>query len=333
MTMGLILYNMNKTYLFMYKLKQIPEDFQVEELVNYPILKSGEFYVYKLMKKLCNTIDALNIVSRKLGISKNSIGYAGLKDRNATTSQYISIIKKRQLDDKYDFGSVALNLVGFRDERIFPGCLDKNKFDIVIRNINNKPKQIKKMINYFGEQRFSYHNVDIGKSIIKGKYNDAMDLIVKTTNDNELATYYEQNKNNPLSGIAKVSDSLIRLYLHAYQSFLWNKCVEKYIENFPDESDVIMPLIGFGMEAKGKVAQIIGQVMDDDEITIHEFILRKLPGFGLEGGERSIFVDVGELKIGELIDDDLNPRMKKCTVSFALPKGCYATEYIKQILA
>jgi len=317
----------------MYKLKQIPEDFQVEEVVDYPILKSGEFYVYKLAKKSCNTLEAVKIISRKLGIPKNVIGYAGLKDRNATTSQYISIVKRKKLDNSYDFGSVKLDLVGFRDERIFPGCLDENKFGIVIRNIDVAPKQIKKMINYFGEQRFSHHNVEIGRAIIKGKYNDAIELILKTINDKELDVYYEQNKNNPLSVITKVSDSLLRLYLHAYQSFLWNKCVERYIENSSGKDDVIIPLIGFGMDVEGEVAQIIEQVMNEEGVTVQEFILRKLPGFGLEGGERGVFVDIEGLMIGELVDDALNSGMKKCTISFTLPKGCYATECIKQILA
>jgi len=315
----------------MYKIKQQPEDFVVEERIDYQLKDSGRFHVYKLKKKNLNTIQAVDSLAENLRIQRRFISYAGLKDRNAITTQYISIQSNKRLEDEYVFGDISLEFVGFRDERIFPGCLKENKFSIVVRHIDEKPELIKSMINYFGEQRFSKHNVEIGRFLVKGEFNKAVELILETNKDAQVEEYYEKNKNNPLAALTKIGDSLLRLYLHAYQSFIWNKCVELYVKSQKKEA-VVMPLVGFGVEVDESLKQIVDDVLKEEGVTPHDFILRKLPGLGLEGSERKIFSDVKELEIGELEEDDLNQDMKKCAISFVLPKGSYATELIKQIM-
>ena len=47
----------------MYKIKQIPEDFQVKELIKLNLKKQGKYKCYLLKKKNYNTLDAINIIS------------------------------------------------------------------------------------------------------------------------------------------------------------------------------------------------------------------------------------------------------------------------------
>jgi len=307
----------------MYKLKQKPDDFLVEEVIDYPLAESGKYHVYKLWKKGYSTIDAVRLISAKLNVRE--IGYAGLKDKNAITVQFVSILGGRELDEEYDFDNIKLNLVGFRSERLFPGCLKGNKFKIVIRNIDENLagdiKKIERMVNYFGEQRFSNKNVDIGRSIIKGDYAVAVELI------NEI-NQLDLSKQDALGTLNRYDKSLLRLYLHAYQSFLWNKCVDLYLDDDSNDKNFNMPMIGFGIDSN----EYIDKVLGDENVGIRDFILRKLQGMGLEGGDRAVFVNVEDLNVSDLEDDELNSGMKKCTVSFTLPKGSYATEYIKQIM-
>src|ERR1039457_2761763 len=68
-----------------------PETFFVEEIPAY--LPSGEgdhTYVW-IEKRNLTTLDAVNRLARVLGVENRDVGYAGMKDRRATTRQWLSL--------------------------------------------------------------------------------------------------------------------------------------------------------------------------------------------------------------------------------------------------
>ena len=74
--------------------KQSVRDFVVDEIPLYDFTKDGEHLILKIRKKNLATWDLINLLAKHLDIHKKEIGYAGLKDKNALTIQYISILKK-----------------------------------------------------------------------------------------------------------------------------------------------------------------------------------------------------------------------------------------------
>ena len=74
------------------KIKERPEDFQVEELTDLRPEDSGSFALYRLEKRNLNTLDALHFVRRRWKIDRQRIGFGGLKDRHAQTIQYFTIL-------------------------------------------------------------------------------------------------------------------------------------------------------------------------------------------------------------------------------------------------
>ena len=74
------------------KIKQIPEDFIVKEIADIK-LDGGSFAYFKLKKKLWNTIDAVNEIAKVLNVNFNKLRYAGIKDRQAVTEQFVSAEK------------------------------------------------------------------------------------------------------------------------------------------------------------------------------------------------------------------------------------------------
>ncbi|MDH7556798.1 MAG: tRNA pseudouridine(13) synthase TruD, partial [Candidatus Methanosuratincola sp.] len=80
------------------KLRQMPEDFIVEEISpeGYVVNRSlesldrgeGGFSIAVLEKRSRDLIPLISMLERRLGAQ---IGYAGIKDRNAVTSQLISV--------------------------------------------------------------------------------------------------------------------------------------------------------------------------------------------------------------------------------------------------
>src|ERR1700730_1780120 len=74
------------------KLKQQPDDFQVEELTPVRAGTEGTFALYRLEKRGWATPDALSAVRRRWQIEPSRLSYGGLKDRHALTIQYFTIL-------------------------------------------------------------------------------------------------------------------------------------------------------------------------------------------------------------------------------------------------
>lgn len=290
------------------KLKQIPQDFIVEEVTNVEF-DGGLFSCFILEKTNYNTLDAIRHIANKLHIKEKEISFAGTKDRNAITKQHISIkgVAKEKVE-KIVLKDIKLTYMGNRSRPISLGELKKNKFIITLREIDTKPIPISTFINYYGHQRFSKHNVEVGRYIVKGDLKSVEPFI---------------------GDIFKIPVRNLKIYVHAYQSMIWNKIVDKCIEkNITPEK---VPIPGFGTELeKDELGAIVKESLKKENLTLRSFINRKLPNLSLEGSMRKAFIKVEDLKIGELENNDLGEK-KKITLEFSLPKGCYATVFIDQL--
>ena len=87
----------------MYKIKQIPEDFIVREINDIIFEDNGNYAYFLMKKKNYNTIKAIETIANSLGINVKNIGFAGNKDRNAVTEQFISV-----KNWKKDFENITL---------------------------------------------------------------------------------------------------------------------------------------------------------------------------------------------------------------------------------
>lgn len=304
----------------MYRIKQKPEDFIVEEITNVRPKDSGRYVYYKLTKRNYNTLTAIEHIASRLGINPRRIGFAGTKDRLAVTAQYISIdnVKKERVD-AVDLKDIELEFFGYGDEPISLGDLEANRFEIRVYS-DKKPRKIGKVINYFGEQRFSKHNVDIGLAIIKGNFKKAVDIISESDNEfSDTASEYLAKKPNDYIGvIRKIPKKLLMLYIHSCQSDIWNRTVERMASMGVEQEKV--PLVGFGTELEGKSGEIISSILKQEGITQRDFIIRSIPELSSEGSDRDMFIEIKDLEIND-------------KVKFTLQKGSYATVVIQQLFS
>ena len=145
-------------------LKQLPEDFIVEEIPNFKISQNKDRYqIFLMEKRELDTFDAIKIISKELKIPLPKIGFAGLKDKHGLTRQYISIPVEQHIEKK-DIRNIKLEFVGYHNKRIETGDLIGNKFTITVRNIQkgetpgiySRAKTIPEIgvPNYFDSQRF-----------------------------------------------------------------------------------------------------------------------------------------------------------------------------------
>ena len=226
----------------MYKIKQIPEDFIVREINEPKSGDNGDYSYFLLKKKNYNTLKAIKIISEKLKIPEKSIGFAGNKDRNAVTEQLISIKNGNKSIEKINLKDIELKFIGKGDNEVFLGSHRGNEFIITIRNLGDeeiknieakaKNNQIL-MPNYFGPQRFSNNNAKIGKSIIKKDFETAIRLITETNSDynKKIKNHLEKKPNDYVVALKIIPLKLLKLYIHSYQSSLFNKVLEKLIKD------------------------------------------------------------------------------------------------------
>ncbi len=342
----------------MYKIKQVPEDFVVKEMTNVKLKDNGDYTYFILKKRNYTTERAVSAVANYLKVDRKKIGYAGSKDKKALTEQMISIQRLNKTKD-IKLKDIELVYKGKGDERISLGDLKGNEFVITVRNlnignirINSKTLQIP---NYFDEQRFSKNNYLIGKSILKKDFRKAVDLILenfpeKTSGfEEDVKEHISRFPNDFIGAIKKIPRKTRMMYVHAFQSLIFNKTVSELIIldkgnykkiqyqhgffAFPLKpmKNMKLPIIGFGTEFKdNKLKEMSLKLLKEEGIALRDFIVREMPELSSEGGERDMFANAEGIDF-KTEKDELNKNKKKCIISLTLEKGSYATIAIKKI--
>ncbi|NLZ52633.1 MAG: tRNA pseudouridine(13) synthase TruD [Thermoanaerobacteraceae bacterium] len=173
------------------KIKVIPEDFIVKELINLKLQADGAYRIYLLEKRHWNTMDALLAIARQNKMPMAKIGYGGRKDRHAVTYQYISVPK--EFDLSFHMSNIKLTFMGFADDFVSATVLRGNHFQITVRKIPlHQQASIRQRINeisrygfpnFFDDQRFgSITNPDeiLAERIIRKHYKGALKLYFTT---------------------------------------------------------------------------------------------------------------------------------------------------------
>ncbi|MBN2368768.1 tRNA pseudouridine(13) synthase TruD [Candidatus Woesearchaeota archaeon] len=329
----------------MYNLKQLPEDFIVEEIPLRELKKSGNYTYFLLEKRECNTEAAVQKIASHFKIPRKFFGYAGSKDRKAVTRQYCSV--KGRIKDS-EFTGFSIKVVGYGDSPVSLGDHRGNMFTIVVRNLEKLPKKTDFIINYFDDQRFGRQNLEIGRAILKKDFRKAAGLI------DFLETKYhlQENPNDFIGAIRKVPFKTMRLYINSVQSWLWNEAAAEYVTRvskknttskyrhgifvFPEKKpkNVELPLVSFDTEFDDpEIENLYNKIMGKERISIRDFIIRQIPDMTPQGDSRELVADVKDLSISSLEDDELNKDMKKATIRFELGRGCYATVVMRTIFS
>lgn len=173
------------------KLRQKPDDFIVEEMPSKEWTQSGKYPVYKVQKVGMTTFAAEKVLAKHCSVPFKKIGFAGLKDTHARTTQYFSVDTANPDCGNFKEQNVKSELVGFLDEQLRTGDLKANKFIITVRDLRetstpelNKEQIMQGVPNYFDSQRFgSLKGVKgfIAKDVLKGDYESAVKKVVTAT--------------------------------------------------------------------------------------------------------------------------------------------------------
>ncbi len=170
------------------KLRTKNEDFIVDEIPTVTPVGSGEHIWLKIKKSGENTDWVAGMLARIAGVKRRDVSYAGMKDKNAVTTQWFSIYlpRKTSLNWQADLPDNINILEETRHERkLRLGTLQGNHFEITLRdceyiNGGNKEKVEQRIQdirntgvpNYFGEQRFGrdFNNLKKAEAWFAGEF-------------------------------------------------------------------------------------------------------------------------------------------------------------------
>jgi len=246
----------------------------------------------------------------------------------------------------------------------------------------------------FGKDRPNTHLV--GKALIKGGVKDAVDRYIGHPYDTEpqhiqeARRLYDQGKleeslesmpsgmryekmmlrtlikeknkrgelveNSYIKALLSLPKPLSRMFVHAYQSYLFNRAVsersklgiDQYVEGdilidneehlihefFPEEINQKIknfqahpssPLYGSKVPlAGGKLGEMEQKILDEENLKLEDFEVPSMPKLGSHGIRRAM-----RFKIWDV---DAEATEEGVLLSFSIPKGCYATSVLREVM-
>ena len=170
------------------KLKQSPDDFQVEELTDVAAGAEGPFALYRMEKRGWATPDAFAAVLRRWKLEGRRLSYGGLKDRHAATVQFFTLFHGPCRNLQHH--DVRVEYLGQVREPYTSQHIRANRFRLVLRDIAAEERRAMEerlgqvaalgLPNYFDDQRFGSVTTEggefIGRLLVRGQFEAALRL-------------------------------------------------------------------------------------------------------------------------------------------------------------
>ena len=164
-------------------LRTVPEDFVVDEVPAYPPSGAGDHVFVRIEKRGLTTAQAVQRISRTLGVGERDVGVAGMKDRHAVTRQWLSLPPPVTPEQ-----ALALELEDVRvleaarhAHKLRTGHVRANRFVLRVRGVVPDAAARAQAImgvlarppgapNFYGEQRFGREgdNAARGREMLAG---------------------------------------------------------------------------------------------------------------------------------------------------------------------
>jgi len=323
----------------------------VTECASLPLstVHDGANYHYYIMEKCgYTTFDAVELLAQSMGLEKDDIGYAGLKDEDGITEQIISLTKKlppenvTKFNQYYNQGKekyIFLVYKGCGHAPMQIGRLHGNAFRITIRRLPGAMVQAMErfskiqcfFLNYYDTQRFGIPGFpqvahQIGEKLLEKDYHGALEYFAVSGNA-EAADLYGHVE-NPQAFFQALDIRKQTFFMNAFSSFQWNRRLGELLRKICGEETIVASdgdiLFHFAPE-QGKVIQLLARCADLPYVKY----VNRMGKVGEKLSYRPTVVQAffEEVKVEE---DELHQGFHKCTFSFFLPSGCYATMAVKQ---
>jgi tRNA pseudouridine13 synthase len=384
------------------KVKQQPEDFQVEELTSIVPVPQGPFAFYRLEKRGWSTPDALAAIRRRWQIENRRISYGGLKDRHAWTAQYLTILHgpRRGLHHQ----NVTVDYLGQLHQPYTSRDIRANRFHLTLRALDSLESrqawaalndiQEEGVPNYFDDQRFGSVSAGgefVARLLVRGQFAEALFLALTASYEfdrgsakqekhllqthwgnwttlktclprghaRSLMDYLRQHPGDFRGAVARLRPELRGLYLSAYQSYLWNRMLARWIREHtrPEQllpvsfklgqwpmwqkldegqrrvlADLCLPLPSARLKLAPHepLGALVHSILAEEGLELKQLQVKGLRGLFFAKGERRALCRPAHLE-SALAADERHHGLQKLQLAFELPRGSYATLLVKRL--
>jgi tRNA pseudouridine13 synthase len=353
-----------------------------------------KYPLYLLEKKGIDSHHALVEIKKDLGLDLRIMGMKDAKatTRQYASSTRIANVPNQHISrSKRTF----LTLKGFTSRPMGKESLLGNEFMITIYGakhfeMSEFRSEVEKVANFYGLQRFGSERLVthlVGREIVKRNFKKAAELLLSYTTEYDSAMSREirqksldpknyrnilkrlpkgmdieyqlmnafVNGKEPISALRSISINIRRLFVHAYQAYIFNKCLSDAIvggENLqiPCDNDLcfelespltfgrirkfnpsidpktsLIPalrLAGYSFQpGKGRFELTTKKIMDEENVTPRDFYIKEMQELSDQGGFRQALLCCRDFAYKGSLD-----------TYFKLPKGSYATTLLREIM-
>ncbi len=311
-----------------FKFEQTKEDFIVDENPR-SFTEKGNFLILRVQKIEMTTWDMVAAFAKFLNIPAEKIGYAGLKDKHATTTQFISIeAKYEKALKKFKHPGIKILKLTRDKYSIRMGDLRGNHFSINLFGVSPiEAGQIEKralkiakngLPNYFGYQRFG-------------------------RDENSIEQAREM-----ISGELHIEDAKLKKFLISiYQSYYFNEWLRERVILSREENDGKFMLLEGDIYLFDEGKLFTPKNMPQKDFEAHKVVptgllcgrdvyrARAKAGEIEEKYDDAFLYDKGLRREALIFPTDIKLDYKNnfdiLNISFTLPKGSYATVFLEAI--
>jgi tRNA pseudouridine13 synthase len=319
--------------------KSCPEDFVVDEELAYEASGEGQHLFVRLEKRGQSMEELLRRIRGSLDLAQSEIGYAGMKDKLAVTRQWFSF--PRQVEDRLDrLEGEGISVLGVRphNHKLKIGHLRGNQFRIVLRNATVGQVDAVKLLleglerhglaNMYGSQRFGadFESVRMGYDVVMGRMK-----------------------------VSAMSRMKRRFVISAIQSYLFNQTLR-----FRFERELVRRVLAGDLMKKRETGGMFitdDPVVEQKRLDAGELVITgpmfgkkmKLPraealelekevlsGLAMSHHSFDAFHTLGSGTRRPLLffpsQCGVEEQPEGLVLSFFLPKGCYATVLVREVL-
>jgi tRNA pseudouridine13 synthase len=320
--------------------KVVPEDFEVEELPAYLPSGAGEHLYLWVEKRGRNTPEVARAVATALGVSDRQVGYAGLKDRQAVTRQWLSVQTPATPAELAGEGFRVLQIAR-HGNKLRVGHSKGNRFTVLLRGATGADNARAVLAtlarrgspNWFGAQRFGRDgdNAQLGLALLG-------------------------RGDHPSLAKARRDRFLRRLALSALQSELFNRVLALRLRESALDRAELGDQLQLGEDGRGPLFLCEAPEIDGPRVAAFEvsptgpmFGPRMKESGGLQAQREARVLAVAELSAGAFAaggDETAGtrrplrirpwePRVEEAPeglrLSFGLPRGAYATALLREV--
>jgi tRNA pseudouridine13 synthase len=316
-----------------------PEDFMVDEIPLFEPSGSGDHWYVRVKKRLLTSKDLLLAISRAARVPERELGCAGMKDKHAVTSQWISVPAVGLAPERWELpDNLEILEIARHGRKLRTGQQQGNRFRIRLVDVPADALaraetllaalQQRGLPNYFGAQRFGFGGQNLARALdwlrrgapSAGRNTRFLRKLYPSVVQSEVFNRYLTRRFTSCN-VELLAGDVVRL--DGSSAVFLVEDLERELPRFVSgDIHVTGPMVGPKMRAAAGVPLELEHAVVA-ELGLSEAELAVL-GQCAAGTRRDLLVKLDDLDVDRLDDGSL-------VLQFNLPSGSFATQVLREL--